>query len=117
MAEFDKVPIPFWRNRMLTLLFAVSAAYAAPADWTNYLCKYGDDQTTQLVKVNEKDGRVTINDHDMNRVQISATEISFSPPRGGVWVIKKPALKLETLRYIPPGIAKMEDGTCKIVSD
>lgn len=101
-------------NQMLaTLLF--SAAIAAPSDWTNYLCKYGDDQTTQLVKVNEKDGRVTIDDRDMNDVKFKPDGISFKPPRGGVWVISRPSLKLGVLRYIPPGIAKMENGTCKIV--
>jgi len=99
---------------MLTALL-FGTALAATSDWTNYLCKYGDDQTTQLVRVNEKDGRVTLDDRDMNKVKISPAEISFSPPKGGVWTIRKPGLALETLRYIPPGIPKMEDGTCKIV--
>jgi len=102
---------------MIPLMLLVGSAYAAPADWTNYLCKYGDDQITQLVKVNEKDGRVTINDRDMNDVKIAPDKVTFSPPRGGVWIIRKPSLKLETLSYIPPGIAKMQDGSCKIVGD
>ena len=101
------------------LLLAVPMALAAPADWTSYLCKYGPNDTTRLVKVNENDGRVTIDGTDMSAVVIGDGRIKFQAPGrrdGGIWVIRKQGLALETLTY-PGGLAKMENGTCKVVSD
>lgn len=100
---------------MLPLILLIGTAHAAPADWTNYLCRFGEDKTTALVRVNEKDERVTIDDRDMNDVKFKPDEISFKPPRGGVWLIKRPSLAMSRLYYIPPGLPKIEEGDCRIV--
>jgi hypothetical protein len=99
---------------MLLAVLLISTADAAPADWKSYLCRYGDKsaETVQLVKVNEKDGRVTINDKDTSGVRISADEIAFDGPRGLPWYIAKNDNRMTAMdRY---GIV---NGQCKIVDD
>lgn len=94
-------------------LCAAPAAQATPADWTSYLCETVDG--VRLVRVNEKDRRVVIDDRDVKVRTMASDRIAFEPPRGGTWVISKPSLALETLRFTP--VASIEKGTCRIVDD
>jgi hypothetical protein len=97
-----------------------SSAMAAPADWKSYLCKYGADAETRLVKVNEKDGRVLLNDRDAGAVKITSETVSFRPTGitgAGVWTIKRPSGDLEVLILPSNAPASVERGSCKVVDE
>ncbi len=79
---------------ILTVLPAI--AVAAPADWKSYLFRYGKDaasEQVQLVKVNEKDARVVVNNRD-KAAKFTPDGISFDGPPEVFWSMSKDGSKL-----------------------
>lgn len=103
-------------NRILgiALISTSLATSAAPTDWKSYLCRYGKDaasEQVQLVKVNEKDGRVTMNDRD-RAPKFSPTHITFDGPPEVFWQISRDGGRLLVMGRWGP-----MNGTCRIVDD
>ena len=101
----------------LAILFGLTIAngcVAAPGDWKAYLCRYGSSdaagERAQLVRVNEKDQRVVVNERD-KAAKFSATGVSFEGPPEVFWVIGKDG-KLTVLGPYGP-----LPGVCRIVDD
>lgn len=104
---------------ILALLLFAGTATAAPADWKSYLCRWGpaDDSwhETQVVKVNEKDARVVINDRDVGDPKFKPDYVYFTTEDRRLpvsWTIYKDG-RLDAMdRYL-----KRLQGTCKVVTD
>src|SRR5258708_6226967 len=107
---------------LLAAGFALSAQ-AAPADWKSYLCRYtvksvmGGDGTpeTTLVKVNEKDTRVMIEDRDQADVKIDDKSIHFET-RLGPGSIRKADGSFYVMRSTVR-MTEIGQGSCKVVDD
>lgn len=73
----------------LVFLATISAVTAAPADWSSYLCRYNvrGVERAQVVRVNEKEQRVLLDDQDATAVKLTPGNIRFGGPRGD-WLIQ-----------------------------
>jgi hypothetical protein len=86
-----------------------TSASAASTDWVSYLCRYktGEIEYAQVVKVNEKQQRVTLDDRDATAVKFTANAINFGGPRGD-WIITRPSGDMLTMRGVVIGKGKCE---------
>jgi hypothetical protein len=100
----------------LILAALPALAAAAPADWKSYLCRYGEGET-RLIKVNEKDQRVLVDDLDANAVALSDKILSFEPRRGGHWSIVRDTGKVTVLEMRLSAPTKLLQGTCRLVDE
>jgi hypothetical protein len=102
------------RTAILLLAALPALAGAAPADWKSYLCRYGDGET-RLIRVNEKDQRVVVDDLDANAVKMTEAAISFEPRGGGHWSIVRDTGKLNVLEMHAYGPTRILPGDCRQV--
>src|SRR5690242_2242519 len=104
---------------MILPALLLSSALAAASDWKSYLCRWGPEDdawhATQVVKVNEKDARVTIDGRDADDPKFGADSVYFHGttrrlPVG--WTIYKDGRMVASDRFMNRLI-----GTCKAVDD